>query len=256
MGFDGDWNHLVTISSDWFKWQSNFSIAIQRSCIANPCWLLNGDWIFSIVRQFTPLLAIELNFSHHYTYIKGFSLNFDFFFTCMIQIVGGDRWNTFGRKFSLLWAIWVVLMIPKNACNYNFHFIYAQTTMSNNQNKGEGGKEVGSKWLLMTMTFGTTTQLWHGIMRENMSYIFHAKKKEISCGYCLLIKRFVVQGDPHDLLCQNWTCCEKKANVHSMGSQWCECQISPMCIWRHICFESYIWRHPWGTLHIWYTWLL
>jgi hypothetical protein len=31
----------------------------------------------------------------------------------MIQIVGGNRWNTFGRKFSLLPAIWVVLMIPK-----------------------------------------------------------------------------------------------------------------------------------------------
>jgi hypothetical protein len=65
------------------------------------------------------------------------------------------------------------------------------------------------------------------------------KKKEMSCGYCLFIISFVVQGDPHDLLCQHWVCCEKKASVHSLSLQWCECQISPVCIWRHICFESY-----------------
>ncbi len=36
----------------------------------------------------------------------------------------------------------------KNVYNYNSHFIYAQATMSNNQNKGERGKEVGSNMII------------------------------------------------------------------------------------------------------------
>jgi hypothetical protein len=36
----------------------------------------------------------------------------------------------------------------KSACNYNFHLIYAQATMPNNQNKGERGKEVSSNMII------------------------------------------------------------------------------------------------------------
>ncbi len=106
-------------------------------------WWLN----FSIARQFAPLLAIELNFNHRYTYIKGFSLNSDFFFFYVYDSDCG--WQS-------VEYIWKKVLTPssnlgcpydsKNACNYNFHFIYAQTTMSNNQNKGERGKEVRWQW--------------------------------------------------------------------------------------------------------------
>jgi hypothetical protein len=65
-GSSGDQFFSIAISSCYFMWWPNFLITIRWPCIANACWLPNGNKIILVASQFTFSLAIKFNFGCHF----------------------------------------------------------------------------------------------------------------------------------------------------------------------------------------------
>jgi hypothetical protein len=90
---------------------------------------------------------------------------------------------------------------------------------------------------------------------EGSNVIFARQwRRRISCGYCLVIKGLVIQGNSNDL-CVN---IKHVVDKEQMFIAW-----DYMCIWRHIClrcheyvYESVVQGHPQGISCFQHTWVL
>ncbi len=89
----------------------------------------------------------------------------------MIEIVGGNQCDTLWRKFSLLQAICVFLVIPIPFAITIINFYNAQATMSSSQNKGEKGEKANSNMVLDDNDIWDDYTIVTWTMRGEMSYI-------------------------------------------------------------------------------------